>query len=182
MIVVPATLVFLGLIQSAQGSSSAHIDVGSFGVDIPRQEFLPFAFSDTDWRANTIVALNIPGMATEILVSLPTSWPDSWRPVGWTLDAWRSVIFPFYSLPFLWFTGLGMDSLLARKRLNLGALLLGSILFLLFVILFIGFCFGMPASERADSDWILWGLGLWSLLFAVFPYTWLRQRRPSVAN
>jgi hypothetical protein len=185
LIAVPATLVFLNLNQTAHGSLTAHIDSGNISADIPRQQFLSFAFSSApNNRAHAITAINIPGIIPEILFSLLTSWPQSWLPPGWILDTWRALIFPFYCLPAWWFVGLGVDSLLGWRRLHWGTLLLGSIFFLLFVTLSLGFRFGLSASERAegDSGWLLWGIGLWALFFATFPCAWLRQTRFRVAE
>jgi hypothetical protein len=185
LIAIPATMNFLNLKQIAHGSLTAHIDLRNFSVDIPRHQFLSFAFSSaTNNKAHAITAINIPGIIPEILFSLVTSWPQSWHPAGWILDSWRALIFPFYCLPAWWFAGLGFDSLLGWRRLHWGALLSGSIFFVLFVTLFLGFGFGLSASERADRDsqWILWGTGLWALLFATFPCAWLRQRRSRVVG
>ena len=184
LILVPATLVFLNLSQTAHGSPTAHVGTGNFSAEIPRQHFLWFAFwSATTNRAHTIAAINIPGTIPEVLLSLPTSWPQSWHPAGWHLDSWRALVFPFFCLPAWWFAGLGVDSLLGWRRLHWGTLLSGSIFFSLFTTLFLGFLFGMSASERAegDSNWILWGVGLWASLFATFPCAWLRQRRSRLA-
>jgi hypothetical protein len=183
LVAVPATLVFLNLNQMAHGSPTAHIGSGQFAMQIPRQHFLWFAFwAATTHSAHAITAINVPGTIPEVLLSLPTSWPTSWRPAGLTLDSWRAVIFPFFCLPAWWFAGLGLDSLLGRRQLHWATFLLGTIFSLLFITLFLGFRFGMSASERIGINWVLWGLGLWALLFATFPCAWLRQRRPSVAN
>jgi hypothetical protein len=185
LIAVPTTLIFLNLRQTAHGSPTAHVGMGTFDAEIPKRHFLWFAFwSATTSRAHVITAINIPGTIPEFLLSLPTSWPHSWHPVGWTVDSWRAVMFPFFCLPAWWFAGLGTDSLLGWRRLHWGTLLSGSIFFLLFVTLFLGFRFGLSASERAegDSGWLLWGVGLWALLFATFPCAWLRQSRYRVAG
>jgi len=181
LVAVPATLVFL----TAHDFPTAHMSSGLVSAEIPREQFLEFAFSSTtDRSANAITAVNIPGIILEILVSLPTSWPDSWHPSGWILDTWRAVTFPFFCLPAWCFVGLGVDSLLGWRRLHRGTLLTGLVFFLLFVALFLGFRFSMSAAERAegDSGWILWGVGLWALLFATFPCAWLRQSRSRVAG
>jgi hypothetical protein len=185
LVVVPATLVFLNLNQTAHGSPTAHVGTERFGLEIPRQRVLWFAFwSATNNKAHAIAAINIPGTIPEVLISLPTSWPQSWHPAGWLIDSWRALIFPFFCLPAWWFVGLGVDSLLGWRRLHWVTLLLGSIFFLLFAVLFLGFRFGMSISERTESDirWVLWGFGLWALLFAAFPCAWLRQRRSRTAE
>jgi hypothetical protein len=185
LVAVPATLVFLNLQLTAHESPTAHMSSGLVSAEIPREQFLEFAFSSTtDTSANAITAVNIPGIILEILVSLPTSWPDSWHPSGWILDTWRAVIFPFFCLPAWCFVGLGVDSLLGWRRLHWGTLLSGSVFFLLFMVLFLGFLFGMSAAERVegDSGSLLWGIALWALLFAIFPCAWLRQRPSRVTG
>ena len=185
LIAVPATLSYANLSQTAHGAPTAHVGMGSFTMEIPRQHFLRFAFgSAAIGRAHTITAINIPGTIPEALLSLPISGPRSSYPAGWTLDAWRALVFPFFCLPAWWFVGLGIDSLLGWRRLHWGTLLLGSIFFLLFATLFLGFLFELSASERTEggSEWLLWGIGLWALLFATLPGAWWRQWRSRVAG
>jgi hypothetical protein len=180
LIAVPATMVFLNLSQMAHGSPTAHIGSGQFGMQIPREHFLWFAFWSAATRgAHAIAAINIPGIIVEILISLPTSWPHLWHPNGWMMDTWRTVTFPFFCLPAWWFAGLGIDSLLGRRRLYGATFLFGTIFFVVFIVATLGLHFGISDAERTESDmnWVFWGLGLWSLLFAVFPCAWLRHRR-----
>jgi hypothetical protein len=180
-VAVPATLVFLNLKQLAHGSPTAHLGSGSFIAEIPREHFLWFALASANEKSHTITAVNLPGMVPEILLSLATSWPAEWHPAGWMGDTWRVVAFPFFCVPAWWFVGLGLDSLFGWRRLQGGTFLLGSIFFLLFLTLFFGLFFGISASERAESsmDWVYWGIGLWSLLFSIFPCAWLLQSRRS---
>jgi hypothetical protein len=64
-------------------------------------------------RFEAISYLNLPAVLVEILISLPTTWPDSWSPHwAWALglDGFRAVSWPLWALPFWFFSGRGMDS------------------------------------------------------------------------
>lgn len=128
-----------------------------------------------------VTEINMPGVFVEALVSMPTSWPQSWHPEGMMLESWRAIILPFFCLPFWWFAGRGVDGVLGWRRLHWATMLLGSVLFAAFVVLLVGLRFGLPASDRTpDGNWIFYGFGLWILVLAAFPIAWLRRirRRP----
>jgi hypothetical protein len=136
-------------------------------------------------NSHLVMAINLPGIFVEALISLPTSWPDSWHPTRLTLESWRAIILPFFCLPFWWFAGTGVDAALARKRLHWVALLIGTIFCSLFVIMFIGLRFGMSETERGEVvDWVFNGIAFWAITFAVFPFTWILRRRvrPTLAE
>lgn len=81
LIIVPSSLEFLDLEGTARGAAVTRIEAGELNVAIPRSEFLPFAVEiATTESAPWIAGANIPGILGEALVSLPTSWPESWRP------------------------------------------------------------------------------------------------------
>jgi hypothetical protein len=178
LLAAPATLVFLNLERVAQGSGTAHIQAGMFSASIPRNEFLSFAMQSAALKSShTVAAANMPGFFGELLLSLPTSWPASWRPAGMMLDTWRAITFPFFCLPAWWLVGLGVDALLKWRRLHWATFLIGTLLFILFGVLFCGLRFALTDSERGEVTYPLWGIGLWSLLFAILPIAWFRQWR-----
>jgi hypothetical protein len=178
LLAVPATLVFLNLERTAQGSGVANIHTEMFSASIPRKQFLSFALeSATINSAHTVAAANMPGFAGELLISLPTSWPASWHPAGMMLDTWRAIAFPFFCLPAWWLVGLGVDVLLKQRRLHWFTFLTGTLLFILFGVLFFGLRFALTDSERGEITYPLWGIGLWAVLFAILPIAWFRQWR-----
>ena len=178
LVAIPATLAYTGLDQAARLTVKRPRD--SIAGILPNigdsERWFPLAIALQD-RAHFIAAVNMPAMATEILVDLPTTWPESWHPQQLMLDTWRSLIFPFYCLPAWWFVGRGMDALLGTRRQHWATALFGFAIFLLFAVIFCGLAFGLSAADHEDSGWIFWGLGGWCLLFAVTPCAWFRQWR-----
>lgn len=176
LVLVPTTLVYFHLHHVAQTGSAA-IHAGEFSVTIPQDHLLAFALQvATISHSHAITAINLPGTFVEALISLPTSWPHLWHPPSMPIDIWRALTLPIFCLPAWWFVGVGLDALLGWRRLHWVALLTGSVLFVLFLVLFFGLRFGMSASERLEVvDWAFWGLGLWIALFGVLPCAWLRQ-------
>jgi hypothetical protein len=172
LLAVPATLAFLNLERVAQGSGVAHIQAGMFSASIPRNQFLSFALESAAIKSSHIVdAANMPGFFGELL------WPASWHPAGVMIDTWRAITFPFFCLPAWWLVGLGVDVLLKWRRLHWGTFLTGTLLFILFGVLFLGFRFALTDSERGEVTYPLWGIGLWAFLFAILPIAWFRQWR-----
>jgi len=93
------------------------------------------------------------------------------------LDTWRAIAFPFFCLPAWWLVGLGVDVLLKQRRLHWFTFLTGTLLFILFGVLFFGLRFVLTDSERGEITYPLWGIGLWAVLFAILPIAWFRQWR-----
>jgi len=171
-----AGLDYLHLRQMAHGAASLRLQFGEFTLDLPRNRFLPYALESTAMReSKTITAINMPGTFGEILVSLPTSWPESWRPAALPLFSWRAFSFPFFALPAWWFAGRGLDALLGWRQPRWWTLLIGTLLCAGFLTLVLGFRFGLSAQDRADIGWVLVGCALWTALLAPFPAVWIRQ-------
>jgi hypothetical protein len=115
---------------------------------------------------------------------LPTTWPSSWHPATISIDAWRSIAFPFYCLPAWRFVGQGFDALRLREKVRLWKTTIATLLSIGFLVLSVGLTITQFAMERdgtvPKSDRIWWpivGMGLWTVLFAGYPLAWLRQRR-----
>ncbi len=113
VLLVPATLRgFNNLARNEPGSLTATLSPGA-------------KFEVATWLAvqaspvgvsHAISALNIPGLLGEFLISLATTWPQSWRPFLLNLDVWRAISLPFMALPAWWFAGRGIDFLVSRER------------------------------------------------------------------
>src|SRR5260370_21899099 len=137
IVVIPATFIFLNLRSGIGNSHRVSIDVGNFGImTLPRENILSFAISSATFRAShTIAAMNMPGFVGDILISLPTTWPTTWIPRRFTLDTWRCISFPIFSLPAWWFVGRGVEALFGSRRMRWPSLLLGTLFSLEFVVL-----------------------------------------------
>ncbi len=148
---------------------------GQFQLSPPVHGFLPFVLK---WVPMTysrmIIAVNLPAMLADAVISLPTGQPGKWHPPAISLDNWRSFVFPFYCLPAWWFAGCGLDALLGKRRLPRSFLWIGLILFVLFLVFLIGYLTA-PLRDQADLRWLLPGFWLWTILFAFLPLNWLRE-------
>ncbi len=173
---------YFSLSRLSPGSSRIEFGSPEFRVSIPRDHLLSLTLiSVTHSESHLISAINMPGMAGELLFSIPT-WPDSWHPSSLPFECWRALSWPFFCLPAWWFAGRGADALLGWRRPRWWTLLVGSLLFAVFATLFFGFRFGMSAEERSGDIWILQGCALWTLLLATFPAVWIRRafaRKPA---
>lgn len=179
VLTLPALLIFLNLETLAHGTGAAHIEFGQFSQTIPRNDFVSYATQSSSFQSSHLLsALNMPGFLVELLVSLPTSWPESWHPSGVSLMSWRSLIWPVFCLPAWLLTGCGVDALLGWRKLHWSVTLTGTILCLLFSIVFFAGIAVERFSSNRDNDWFIFsGLALWSLLFGTLPALWIRQWR-----
>ena len=77
--------------------------------------------------------------------------------------------------------GFGLDALLKRRPLRWPVLVLGSVLWVVFVVMAIAFTNTRerPFDAPGVNLPITVGGYLWALLFAAFPTAWLLQRRSS---
>jgi hypothetical protein len=176
MVALPVIWMFLKLILSdrhvhaAAGGFSPHhlgsLFISAVRFGIPTEEYL-------------IGALNIPAIAIDLLVDLATTFPESWHPALLTVFQWRAICYPFFSLPFWWFAGVGVDGLLRRRVLRWFSLVPGTLLAALFLIGLAGETFGLPPNDRKGTLYfaMMSGILLWALLFAAFPASWIRNRR-----
>ncbi|HTV82876.1 MAG TPA: hypothetical protein VME18_09525 [Acidobacteriaceae bacterium] len=175
--------VYFRLVQLSHGSTQMELGSGDFTIFVPRNRFLVWSLNGIAMReAPLIEAIDIPGTLGDILISLPTTWPDTWCPANLSFDAWRFLSWPLFCLPAWWFVGRGLDTLLGWRRPRWWTLLAGSLLSTGFLILLFGIRFVESAQERASDTWIWFGLALWTLLFATFPAAWLRRtfaRKPA---
>lgn len=177
IVLVPATLACLDL--RARFAPDEPVMIGS--ITAPYDAARRIAFQNPAMQAShEISALNMPAFFVEVLISLPTSWPDSWRPHGMILDVWRGFAFPFFALPAWWFVGRGIDSLMLGQKPRTVATVTSAVLCIGFIVIFCGLRFALTSSELEGETWPLWGLALWAVLFSAFPAAWIRSRRPGV--
>ncbi len=177
-LLVPTGVMYLRLLQRAHGAGGTNHSYGDLYLNIPRERYLSFVFEHViSEKSQSITAMNMPGIVVELLVSLPTTFPDSWYPKQFELFNWRSIAFPFYCLPFWWLVGRGLDSVLGWRRLWLTTILTGFLLQIACLVCTLGIMFGTTAADRREDDsWIFAGLVFWILLFGLLPAAWVRQR------
>jgi hypothetical protein len=178
VVAVPLTPLYLQLREEAKTAKDSTVNEGDFQYTVPREKYVAFHLNEQmKGREPWMSELDLPGMVGEIVTSLPTSWPQSWHPEGVELETWRLLTWTFYSLPFWWFAGVGVDAMLGRRRTHWAGLLLGTLLAVWFVVM----TCGMAVVERAESSDganVAWGAGLWAVLFLPMPVAWvLRWRR-----
>jgi hypothetical protein len=173
---VPAQigLIWIQLQLAARHSTDGTVRLRNFSM--PRDSILSFAVMSVGMRqGQTVTALNIPGLLGEVLISLPTTWPELWHPFDLPEKSWRSFCLPFFCLPAWWFVGRGLESLLGWRRPRWGTLLFGTIICTVFLIGLLALTFGQTTQERADDIQILWGFAFWTLAFGVFPAAWIHR-------
>jgi hypothetical protein len=174
---VPTATTILQFYAAAHGSNAITIHAGKYRTTVPQRRWLAFALESASSQCSrAITGANIPGTAGEVLISLPTSWPESWHPDGLTLEAWRALTWPFFCLPAWWFVGKGLDGLLSGRWLHWTMFAVGSALCVFCAVLLLGLRFGLEASDRVDP-WVYCGLGFWSIAFGIPPFAWVQQRR-----
>jgi len=97
---------------------------GKFVIDLRNpavQEWLAEGRPRFPSRFEDVWYLNMPACLVEIGISLPTSWPESYRPKwSWPvgLDGFRALSWPVWALPFWFFAGRGIDSLLHERAIS----------------------------------------------------------------
>jgi hypothetical protein len=167
---LPAAVMVYRFHSVAHGAEALSLHWGQVEMILPRGRWFPFALESVALkRSQVLSAANLPGAFGAALI------PKSWR-VGIPLDSWRAISFPFFCLPAWWLVGCGIDALAGRRRPHRAMLVTGSVLCLLCLFLLVGIALSSP-SERADMDWVSWGLGFWALAFGALPANWLRDRR-----
>lgn len=145
-----------------------------------RHHFLPTLPPTIEARADEreviIRTINLPAIFSEMAISLPTTWPESWHPETYSLFVWRSFAWPFYCLPFWWLVGRALDSLLLKRPLSTVVAIFGSILSLIFLLVSLGLFLTavIPTEEKDPSIYV--GIWLWTLLFASIPIAWRQWR------
>ncbi len=178
LVFVPITMTALHLYQASNGSDPVHIHAGQFEMTLSRSQIVPWAIRmETTAKAHLMMAVNLPGILLQALISLPSikTGAQGWHPQALTLQTWQALVFPFFALPFWWLVGCGLDGLLGNERLHWSLLLTGTLLSGTCLTLTLTFRLGMSVSERIGSDWFIRGFAGWTIAFAVLPIAWLAQ-------
>ena len=183
LVPVPVAITAFRFSYAAHGADRVLLREGKVKTIVPRDRWVLYPLEIIGFtESKPMVALNIPAIAIDGLISLPTSWPMDWHPQALSFQAWRVVSYPFYCLPAWWFVGLSLDGFVSRRRLNWSSIVIGAILSALCSTAVIGMWFGISEKERGGEIWPILGFALWALLFAVLPLAGWRQRRRNAAR
>jgi hypothetical protein len=168
---VPALLFFFRLKQMAHGAGGVSVSSGDIVLTIPSDRFLSVAFDRAGWWAEKpATILNAPAKFVEVVVSLLVAHKANWHPASLLPSTWHALIYPIYALPAWVYIGLGIDAGIGRCLVRRWNAVLSLFLALIFAVLFCGFRFGMPATEREGQEllsWFIEGFALWAMLFAI---------------
>jgi hypothetical protein len=181
LVLVPASLYFLQLKHSANGSGSVSLALGQFVIHIPPDRFFSFALERSASRhSSTILVIDAPGLFLNAMASWALAGSARWIPPFFMREAWFAIVWPFCALPAWFLVGRGVDGLLTRNRVRLGEMTLSLSLAAIMTALSLGLRFGTSPAERQEQymlNPVIEGLGLWSLLILAPFAAWLRQRR-----
>jgi hypothetical protein len=178
LVFVPITMTAAHLYQASNGSDPVHIHAGQFEMTLSRSQIVPWAIRmETTAKAHLMMAINLPGILIQALISLPSikSGAQSWHPQALTLQTWQALVFLFFALPFWWLVGRGLDGTVNNERLHWSLLLVGTLLSGTCLALTLAFRLGMSVSERIGADWFIRGFAGWTIAFAVLPIAWIMQ-------
>ena len=184
LVLVPTTFIFLHMKQMAHGAPVLSMRAGPFEARIPQKHFLTFALNTaTMSTGQAVAAANVPAFLIEILVSLPTTWPQTYHPSTIMFLAWCALAFPIFALPAWWYVGRGIDALRNQNHLSILDLVFSSSCAVLLAILAIGLRFGLSESDRDSiTSWYIAGLALWAGLMGLTAVAWIKQwKRKRVA-
>lgn len=177
LVPTPAFINYLHLLRVSNGADPVHLHFGAFGAVVPHSRLFLFCLNVIGFsREHWIMAMNIPGIFIEILISLPTTWPMTWHPAG-MYESWRAVAYPFYCLPWWWFVGRSADALAGRKKIGWISLLVGGLLCLCCAVAGVAAYLTDLPSDRIADLWLELGFVFWACIFAIVPLAWWMQRR-----
>lgn len=132
-------------------------------------------------QQGAITLLNAPGQVLYLLIAISVGHSTHWYPASIGPALWRAFIFPFCAFPAWFFLGRALDGWFAGAPLRRADLVVGVILFTLFLTLSAGLRFGLSPEERAGQDLLFWayiyGFVLWASLMMIPIAAWFRQRK-----
>lgn len=177
-VVLALTPTILLFIQSQDTSIGPKEAVSlDYSFDVHRDDVVTIPLTQVKVsRAHAIGTIALPATIVETLISAPSMLASSWHAADFHLDSFRSFTYPLYCLPVWWFVGRGADGLFGKKRIGLPSRVTGTVVTLLFLVIVIGSGSASHGNDpNGDFNWIFRALGIWILMFAVFPAVWVKQ-------
>lgn len=177
---IPALSIFFHFKRLAHGSAGVSITLGNLQMIVPSNRFL-FVALDFAGRAaeHSIVVANAPAKFVDAGISWLVSRTPRFGP-GWILiSTWICVTYPVYAILPWYYVGRGVDAFVGRRSVGRGNMIASLVLSLALFAFCLSFRFGMSADERQGQDllnWMIQGLALWAVLFAVPFVAWIRQK------
>jgi hypothetical protein len=131
-------------------------------------------------RFEDVWYLNIPADLVEIGISMPTSWPESYRP-HWSwpvgLDGFRALTWPIWAIPFWLFAGRGIDSLFRGKPISVFEAFFSGLIGLCFGGLAVALAFDPGEFDEPHMRWIALPGVMWITFSLICLIAWWKQRR-----
>jgi hypothetical protein len=125
--------------------------------------------------------LNVPAMLVEIGISLPTSWPESYRPAwAWPigLDGFRALTWPVWAVPFWFLAGRGIDSFFGRGHISAVEAFFMGLLGLAILLLGLGIALSEPSSLHPGYEaWMAAPAAMWFAFGVLCQMAWWFQRK-----
>ena len=171
----PAALLF---IQSQDTSIGPKGGVSvDYSFDVHRDDMYTIPLTEKKVsRSHTIGTVALPATIVETVISSPSILASSWHAADFYVDSFRSLTYPIYSLPAWWFVGTGLDGLFRKRKIGLPSRLAGTALTIVLITIVIGLRSAPHGNDpNGEFNWIIRALGIWVLMFAVFPAVWLKQ-------
>ena len=177
---VPAYQGYQALRAAPMRGSMIVLGTGTNTFELPRNRAAQTAcFMAALSTEGKIVALNMPAHFVQLLISLSLGKSVHWFPESLGPALWRVVGFPIFAAPAWCFVGNGLDNLVRMKRARNTSLVTSIVLGVLFAALALMLRFGLTESERNEQEMLsyyIFGLALWSFLFAVPAFARVRRK------
>ena len=171
----PAVLLFIQSHDTSIGPKDA-VSV-DYSFDVHRDDVYTIPLTEKKVsRSHTIGTVALPATIVETVISSPSMLASSWHAADFYLDSFRSLTYPIYCLPAWWFVGTGVDGLFGKRKIGLPARLAGTVLTIVLITIVIGLRSASHGNDpHGEFNWIMRALGIWILMFMVFPAVWLKQ-------
>jgi len=174
------TLLLCGRIYLLQRHANASREPRRFETVVPRNRWLEFSLQVVgEQNFDSVMDLNLPGVLIWGPMSVPANSYLEKHAAAISPRVLQVVTLPFCCLPAWWFVGVGVEGLLARKRLHLAMRLIGSVLCSACIAFAVGILFA-PPGDRGDMLPFIPGAVLWTGAFGLFPLGWWLRRRGKV--
>ena len=171
----PAVLLFIQSHDTSIGPKDAVSVDYSFDVQRDDSYTIPLTEKKVS-RSRTIGTVALPATIVETVISSPSMLASSWHAADFYLDSFRSLTYPLYCIPAWWFVGTGVDGLFGKRKIGLPSRLAGTVLTIVLITIVIGLRSAPHGSDpNGQFNWIMRALGIWILMFTVFPTVWLKQ-------